>query len=128
MELLCPPSSQAVFEKMSSPEVREFIRGKKLTQGLLNKLEIMLLSVNVVLDDDEERHISNSAVKQWLEKLKESVYDADDLLDEIKTEALSRKLEVEAAGSSTSQVQERISSSHRATNRYSLRYMKLLID
>ncbi|RXI05408.1 hypothetical protein DVH24_006665 [Malus domestica] len=119
---------QAVFEKMASPEVREFIRGKKLTQGLLNKLEIMLLSVNVVLDDAEEKQISNSAVKHWLEKLKESVYDADDLLDEIKTEALSRKLEVEAAGSSTSQVQERISSSHGAFDKSVLPKIHEVVD
>ncbi|XP_070674036.1 putative disease resistance RPP13-like protein 1 [Malus domestica] len=119
---------QAVFEKMASPEVREFIRGKKLTQGLLNKLEIMLLSVNVVLDDAEEMQISNSAVKHWLEKLKESVYDADDLLDEIKTEALSRKLEVEAAGSSTSQVHERISSSHGAFDKSVLPKIHEVVD
>ncbi|BBH05177.1 NB-ARC domain-containing disease resistance protein [Prunus dulcis] len=94
---------EEVFEKMLSKEVLDFIQGRKLTEGLLKKLKITLLSVNAVLDDAEEKQISNQDVKQWLEELKEAVYDAEDLLNEIKTEALRCKVEAES-GSSTSKM------------------------
>ena len=95
---------QEVFDKMYSREVLDFIQGKKLTGVLLKKLEITLLSVNAVLDDAEEKQISNPEVKLWLSELKEAIYEAEDLLHEIKTEALRRKVEAEF-GSSTSKVQ-----------------------
>ncbi|XP_070664165.1 putative disease resistance RPP13-like protein 1 isoform X6 [Malus domestica] len=94
---------QQVFQKMDSQEVKNFIRGKKLTDGLLKKLRIELLSVNAVYDDAEQKQLSNPVVKQWLHELKEAVFHAEDLLDEIKTEALKRKMEAEF-GSSISKV------------------------
>lgn len=94
---------EEVFDKMYSREVLDFIQGKKLTEVLLKNLKITLLSVNAVLDDAEEKQISNSDVKLWLGELKEAIYDAEDLLNEIKTEALKCKVEAEF-GSSTSKV------------------------
>ncbi|XP_070664160.1 putative disease resistance RPP13-like protein 1 isoform X4 [Malus domestica] len=90
---------QQVFQKMDSQEVKNFIRGKKLTDGLLKKLRIELLSVNAVYDDAEQKQLSNPVVKQWLHELKEAVFHAEDLLDEIKTEALKRKMEAEFGSS-----------------------------
>ncbi|XP_050110192.1 putative disease resistance RPP13-like protein 1 [Malus sylvestris] len=104
---------QQVFQKMDSQEVKNFIRGKKLTDGLLKKLRIELLSVNAVYDDAEQKQLSNQVVKQWLHELKEAVFHAEDLLDEIKTEALKRKMEAEF-GSSISKVQDLISASFHA--------------
>ncbi|XP_048420624.1 putative disease resistance protein At3g14460 [Pyrus x bretschneideri] len=104
---------QQVFQKMDSQEVKNFIRGKKQTDELLNKLRIKLLSVNAVYDDAEQKQLSNPVVKQWLHELKEVVFHAEDLLDEIKTEALRRKMEAEF-GSSTSKVQDLISASFHA--------------
>ncbi|CAN6556503.1 unnamed protein product [Malus baccata var. baccata] len=101
---------QQVFVKLDSLDVKNFIRGKKRTGGLLNQLETMLLYLNAVFDDAENKQISNSGVRQWLNKLKEVVLNAEDLLDEIKTEALRRKIEAEF-GSSTSKVQDLISAS-----------------
>ncbi|KAM4072706.1 hypothetical protein ACB094_11G159200 [Castanea mollissima] len=54
----------------------------------------MLLSAKSVLIDVEEKQFTNPAVKNWLDELKDVVYVADDLLDEIATKALS-KSEVE---------------------------------
>ncbi|KAM1341639.1 hypothetical protein ACFX2F_006062 [Malus domestica] len=101
---------QQVFVKLDSLDVKNFIRGKKRTGGLLNKLETMLLYLNAVFDDAENKQISNSGVRQWLNKLKEVVLNAEDLLDEVKTEVLRRKIEAEF-GSSTSKVQDLISAS-----------------
>ncbi|MFQ6640343.1 hypothetical protein Gotur_015805, partial [Gossypium turneri] len=51
------------------------------------------MSVKAVLDDAENKQITNPRVKSWTDELKDSVYDAEDLLDEISTEALRNKIE-----------------------------------
>ncbi|XP_040362097.1 putative disease resistance RPP13-like protein 1 isoform X2 [Rosa chinensis] len=101
-------SSLAVlFDRMASRPVVDFIRGKKTAAVLLHKLKMKLLSVNKLLDDAEEKQLRNSRVRDWLTELKDVLYHADDLLDEIKTEALRCKMEVEDSGSSrTNQVLE----------------------
>ncbi|KAM5585640.1 putative disease resistance RPP13-like protein 1 [Rosa sericea] len=94
-------SSLAVlFERMASRPVVDFIRGKKTAAGLLHKLKLKLLLVHKLLDDAEEKQLRNSRVRDWLSELKDVLYHADDLLDEIKTEALRCKMEGEDSGSS----------------------------
>ncbi|KAL6221799.1 hypothetical protein ACLB2K_005194 [Fragaria x ananassa] len=74
------------------------------------ELKDKLLSVNPVLDDAEGKQLQfQTSVKPWLHKLKEVVYEAEDLLQEINTEVLRQMLEPES-GSSTSHGQELISS------------------
>ncbi|XP_054813445.1 putative disease resistance protein At3g14460 [Prosopis cineraria] len=58
-----------------------------LKRLLLRKLKLILLSINGVLDDAEGEQITNSAVKEWIDELRDAAYDADDLLDEIYTRA-----------------------------------------
>ncbi|XP_059441192.1 putative disease resistance RPP13-like protein 1 [Corylus avellana] len=41
------------------------------------------------------RRLTKPAVKEWLEESKDAVYEAEDVLDEIATEALKRKLDAE---------------------------------
>nr|XP_048318201.1 putative disease resistance protein At3g14460 [Ziziphus jujuba var. spinosa] len=84
---------QVLFDRMASREFVDYLRGKKFNHGLLKKLKIMLLSVNAVLNDAEEKQIRNQAVKEWLDELEDASYVADDLLDEIATDALQFKLE-----------------------------------
>ncbi|KAB1199588.1 putative disease resistance RPP13-like protein 1 [Morella rubra] len=72
---------QVVFDKLASPDVADLIRGKKLTQGLLRKLKIAVLSVNAVLEDAEEKQLTKPFVKDWIDELKDALYDADDILD-----------------------------------------------
>ncbi|XP_004298343.1 PREDICTED: putative disease resistance RPP13-like protein 1 [Fragaria vesca subsp. vesca] len=89
-----------LFDRIASRPVVDFIRGKKTTAGLLDKLKIKLLSVNNLLDDAEERQIREPEVRKWLDELKDVLYHADDLLDEIKTAALRSNMEREDSGSS----------------------------
>ncbi|KAF2322493.1 hypothetical protein GH714_017315 [Hevea brasiliensis] len=58
----------------------------------LEKLKSTLTTIQAVLLDAEEKSALNNQVKLWLGKLKEVVYDADDLLDDFSTEALRRQV------------------------------------
>ncbi|GMY39560.1 putative disease resistance RPP13-like protein 1, partial [Fagus crenata] len=86
---------QVLFDQMASQEVVNFIRGRKVPERLLKKLKTSFLALNAVLDDAEEKEITNTTVKEWLEELKDAVYDAEDLLDEIATEALKCMVEAD---------------------------------
>ncbi|XP_072077394.1 putative disease resistance protein At3g14460 isoform X2 [Arachis hypogaea] len=80
-----------IFDRLSDPEIINMMKGKKVDQKLLQKLENILSVVEAVLNDAERKQIYNPAVKRWLENLQDAVYDADDLLDEIATKAATRK-------------------------------------
>ncbi|KAK9290179.1 hypothetical protein L1049_008345 [Liquidambar formosana] len=60
----------------------------------IKKLESTFSAIRAVLSDAEEQQTTNHAVREWLEKLKDVVYDVDDVLDELSTEALRRKVEI----------------------------------
>ncbi|CBI35214.3 unnamed protein product, partial [Vitis vinifera] len=85
---------------LASPELVNFIRAQKLSHELLNKLERKLLVVHKVLNDAEMKQFSDSLVKDWLVQVKDVAYHAEDLLDEIATEAL--RCEIEASDSQAS--------------------------
>ena len=89
-------SLQVLFDRMASRGVIEFFRGRKINDGLLMKMKIILLTVHAMMNDAEEKQIRNPADKDWLDELKDAVYDAEDLLDEMSTEALRSRLEVES--------------------------------
>jgi hypothetical protein len=92
---------QVLFDRVASREVVDHIRGKQLNDRLLQKLKVTLLSVNAVINDAEEKQFSCSLVKEWLHELKDAVYDAEDLWDEIATEALQCKLEPQSRSTAT---------------------------
>ncbi|KAF5469807.1 hypothetical protein F2P56_010367 [Juglans regia] len=77
---------------MASPGVGDFICKQKSAKKLLEKMESALQSMNMVLEDAEEKQVMDSNVKRWIDKLKDVAYDAEDILDEIATEALQRQL------------------------------------
>ncbi|KAJ6945308.1 hypothetical protein NC651_000378, partial [Populus alba x Populus x berolinensis] len=96
---------QVLFDRMASREVLDFFKERNLNERLLKKLKIMMISVNGVLDDAEEKQVTKPAVKEWLDELKDTVYEADDLLDEIAYEALRLESFHEFLGQSMLQIQ-----------------------
>ncbi|KAK8665386.1 hypothetical protein V6N13_005555 [Hibiscus sabdariffa] len=106
-EAFLSASIEVLLDRIVSSDVSYCIRGnKKLEAVLLNKLEPTLMSVKALLGDAEMKQITNSNVSSWIDKLRDAVYDAEDLLDEIATEALRRKLESQDQTGSTSTVKQ----------------------
>jgi hypothetical protein len=93
--LLLSPFLQVFFEKMASGEFIDFFRRQKLSVGLLRKLKMTFLAFNAVLEDAEELQVTKPIVKEWLDELKDAIYDAEHVLDEIATEALRSELDGE---------------------------------
>lgn len=86
-------SVQTIMERLTSSEFRDFIINKKLNVSLLRQLEITLLTLHAVLDDAEKKQINNLAVKQWLDELKDAIFDAEDLINQISYDSLRCKVE-----------------------------------
>ncbi|XP_058721588.1 putative disease resistance RPP13-like protein 1 [Vicia villosa] len=90
---LLSASMEMLVKKVVSGEFIDLFRRTKLDVELLEKLEITLLSLQSVLYDAEDKQITNPAVKKWLEMLQDAVFQADELFDELNTEALRCKAE-----------------------------------
>ncbi|XP_025635386.1 putative disease resistance RPP13-like protein 1 [Arachis hypogaea] len=80
-----------IYNMLISPLLVNFIQRKKLNRKLVEKLETVLKAAHSVINDAERRQIEEEAVKDWLDRLKDAVYDAEDILDEITTKAAIHK-------------------------------------
>jgi hypothetical protein len=58
----------------------------------LRKLRETVSTIQAVLLDAEEKQAQNHAIRDWLGKLKDAMYEADDLLDDYSTELLRRQV------------------------------------
>ncbi|PPR81982.1 hypothetical protein GOBAR_AA38732 [Gossypium barbadense] len=94
-EAFLSASIDVLLDKIVSGDVMRLIKGKKLDTARLEKLEIILKSVKAVLNDAENKQFTDTDVSSWIDELKDVVYEAEDLLDDISTEALRNKVESE---------------------------------
>nr|XP_028944031.1 putative disease resistance RPP13-like protein 1 [Malus domestica] len=94
-EAFLSASIEVLCDRIASTKFVDLFRQNKLDEPLLEKLKVTLPALSAVLNDTEEKQISNRAVRKWLDELKHAVLDAEDLLDEIDTEALRCKVEGE---------------------------------
>nr|XP_027102993.1 putative disease resistance RPP13-like protein 1 [Coffea arabica] len=92
---------QVLFDRMATPEFVNLFRNQKANDDLLKKLKSELRTVGAVLDDAENKEIRNQYVKEWLEELHDTFYQAEDLVDRISTEALRIKVETEYQSSTS---------------------------
>ena len=90
---------QVLFERLVSGDVLDFFRGKEPIVKLLTELRTTLYSAGLLLNDAEEKLIKDPKVGMWLDELKEAVFDADDLVYKIDTEALWNKMEGDSRSS-----------------------------
>jgi hypothetical protein len=90
------PFLQVFFERLASDqEFLNFFRRQKLSDELLQKLNTRFLILNAVFKDAEELQVTKPEVKKLLDQLKDAIYDAEDVLDEVTTEALRSELDAE---------------------------------
>ncbi|XP_056165645.1 putative disease resistance RPP13-like protein 1 [Syzygium oleosum] len=94
-ELFLGSFLQVLFDRLASRELLYFGQREGI-DTLLKKWEKMLISINQVLDDAEDRQlIGDLGVKLWLEDLRNLAYDIEDLLDEFATESAENKSKAE---------------------------------
>jgi hypothetical protein len=90
-QLLLVPAEQ-IIESLGSLTANKIA----LLWGLEDELQRLRNTVStikaVLLDAEEKQAAGNHAVTDWLKKLEDAMYDADDLLDAVSTEALQREI------------------------------------
>ncbi|KAF2307992.1 hypothetical protein GH714_034149 [Hevea brasiliensis] len=102
--------AQKVLEKLASKACQEISIAWGV-QGELKKLEDVLMTVKAVLLDAEEKQVTNNDVRVWLIKLKDVLYDAEDVLDEFECETQRKQL-LKLYGSTAEKVGRLFSSSN----------------
>lgn len=68
------------------------IKSDRSVHQELGKLQNSLQAISGVLLDAERKQSTSSALKEWLRKLKDVMYDIDDILDDASTETLKRRV------------------------------------
>ncbi|XP_030943144.1 putative disease resistance protein RGA4 isoform X3 [Quercus lobata] len=82
---------QKIIESLGSSTLKK-IRSIWGVQDELEKMNDTVLTIQAVLEDAEEQQVQNHQVEHWLTKLREVVFDADDLLSEFSTHVFRRKV------------------------------------
>jgi hypothetical protein len=118
--MVISPLLQVCFDKMAS---RDFFGDRDQLKKTLFKLKIKLESVNPAVEDAEGKQFISPAVKKWLHSVKEVVYDAEDILDQIATQDLRRKLEAESVTPSEDMLNVVATSASRVLKRPALIYL-----
>ncbi|KAL5980757.1 hypothetical protein ACLOJK_028667 [Asimina triloba] len=89
-EVLLSPLLDLIYGNLASSAVQELQLGWGVDEEL-QKLKSTLSAIQAVLEDAEETQFHSNAIRDWLHKLKYVAYDAEDLVDEIVTEAQQSK-------------------------------------
>ncbi|XP_027088159.1 putative disease resistance RPP13-like protein 1 isoform X2 [Coffea arabica] len=95
MASVIPTFLPVVYDSMPKAEFLNFFRDTvcQADVELFKKLKMNLVVAAALLDDADIKQTRNPSVKQWLEELRDTVYEADGLLNEINAEALRVKEE-----------------------------------
>ncbi|CAA3026383.1 putative disease resistance RPP13-like protein 1 [Olea europaea var. sylvestris] len=80
-----------LLEKLASGELLKFLRHVGIDAQLV-ELKTTLMRIQAVLTDAENKQTTDKHVKEWLNDLEDLAHDLEDLVDELNTEALQRKL------------------------------------
>ena len=67
-----------LLDRLDVPLIINLFQNRDVDETLLERLKTVLLTVNAVISDAEESEITNLVVKDWVNKLKDVVYDADE--------------------------------------------------
>ena len=83
--------ARTIIERLGSSTFQEIgsIWGMK---DELEKMSNTVSAIQAVLEDAEEMQVNNRQVRDWLMKLRDAVFDADDLLSEFSTHVLRQSV------------------------------------
>ncbi|XP_028805208.1 putative disease resistance RPP13-like protein 1 [Neltuma alba] len=92
-EALLSVAFNVLLERLTpeQADLINFICGKKLDNKLLHHLKPSLIAARAVLNDAELKQLTDHAVRDWLNELRDAVYELEDLMDEISTQAATQK-------------------------------------
>ncbi|KDP26030.1 hypothetical protein JCGZ_21063 [Jatropha curcas] len=110
-------TAESILEKLASLALEEFLLAWGIEDDL-EKIKEMLLAIKAVLSDAEKRQSQDHRIEFWLGKLKDVLYDAEDVIDEFRCEALRRQ--VVKSGSTTRKVRRFFSSSNPLAFRFQM--------
>ncbi|XP_059439346.1 putative disease resistance protein RGA4 [Corylus avellana] len=83
---------EGIIKSLGSPASKEI----GLLWGVEDEVERLANTVSTIkdllLDAEEKQAVGDHAVARWLGRLEDAMYDADDLLDAVSTEALRREI------------------------------------
>ncbi|KAG8391172.1 hypothetical protein BUALT_Bualt01G0160100 [Buddleja alternifolia] len=96
-EAVLSPALQVLFDKLTSGDLLEFLRRNNLNDLLMVKLKIAYFTNAAMIADAEKKQYDNPAIEIWLDMLKDAVCEAEDVLDELATEALRCKLKTNSS-------------------------------
>ncbi|XP_004309059.1 PREDICTED: putative disease resistance protein At3g14460-like [Fragaria vesca subsp. vesca] len=83
-----------LLEKLADQEITEYFgRLKGVDKKVLEKWTRTLRAIEAVLSDAEEKQLTQRAVKDWLDDLRDLSYDLQDVLDIFDTKMLKRRIE-----------------------------------
>ncbi|KAG8373772.1 hypothetical protein BUALT_Bualt11G0059900 [Buddleja alternifolia] len=86
--------AQTILGNLNSVVLQEIGLACGLTDEL-NNLQSIFVTIQLVLQDAELKQSKSEAIRNWLRKLKSAAYDADNILDQIATEGLRRRVDSE---------------------------------
>ncbi|KAL6127843.1 hypothetical protein ACLB2K_071204 [Fragaria x ananassa] len=85
---------QVLLEKLADQEITEYFgRLKGVDKKVLEKWTRTLRAIEAMLSDAEEKQLTQRAVKEWLDDLRDLAYDVQDVLDIFDTKMLKQKIE-----------------------------------
>ncbi|CAL5420525.1 unnamed protein product [Camellia sinensis] len=93
-DLLISPLVRSILATLNSLVLKEF----GIAWGLKTELENLkstLSTIQAVLQDAETKRGKSETLKNWLRKLNDAAYEADNLVDEFMTEAMRRRMDSE---------------------------------
>ncbi|XP_044511488.1 putative disease resistance protein RGA4 [Mangifera indica] len=86
-EIVLSPLLEVVLEKLANPLLKEIAKRSGLKKEV-KKVRRSLRVIQAVLEEAEERQLTDRALRIWLEELKEVAFEMEDLLDDFSPEVL----------------------------------------
>ncbi|XP_031282856.1 putative disease resistance RPP13-like protein 1 [Pistacia vera] len=78
-------SLQVLFDRLANPTLLPFVSGSGI-DSVIKPWKEELLMIQAVVNDAEEKQLTNKAVNMWLDDLQQLAYDVEDILDKYATQ------------------------------------------